>query len=120
MSNQLSPSDLMPKTSGAMESIFDRAIRIIDSRFGEGYSKANPDLITVTMNSFCQDGKTATTISERINTRCSCGINYLVPVMVRDTLQDWIMDHPGHSRKEHVFMIDTLKWLADRAKGGRE
>lgn len=56
------------------------------------------------------------------NVAVSCNCRLLLPEsgQVRDLLQEWIADHPRHSRKQHIFAYDLFKWLERRPSGGRE
>lgn len=50
---------------------------------------------------------------------CNCRLLPPVPGKVRDLLQEWIADHPGHARKQHILAYDVFKWLDGRSNGGR-
>ncbi len=58
MSN-LSPADLMRQASDTAETYLNRAVRIIDEKFGEGYAKAHPELIVGFMSTAAMDFHTA-------------------------------------------------------------
>lgn len=59
MSNQLTPADLMRQARDTAETYFNQAVRIIDERFGEGYTKEHPELIAGFMNTAARDFHTA-------------------------------------------------------------
>lgn len=59
-------------------------------------------------------------VSEEIAASCSCRLSPPAPGQVRDLLQLWVADHPGHTRKQHVFAYDLFKWLERRSGGVRE
>lgn len=58
MSN-LTPTDLMLQARDTAETYFNQSIRIIDSKFGEGYAKAHPELIAGFMRTAAMDFHTA-------------------------------------------------------------
>lgn len=58
MSNQLTPTDLMRQARDTAEAYFNQAVRIIDEKFGEGYAKEHPELITGYMDTAAQDYNT--------------------------------------------------------------
>lgn len=58
MSN-LSPTDLVLQARDTAETYFNQSIRIIDSKFGEGFAKAHPDLIAGFMKTAAADFHTA-------------------------------------------------------------
>lgn len=58
MSN-LSPTDLMLQARDTAETYFNQSIRIIDSKFGEGFAKAHPELIAGFMRTAAADFHTA-------------------------------------------------------------
>lgn len=58
MSN-LSPTDLMLQARDTAETFFNQSIRIIDSKFGEGFAKAHPELIAGFMRTAAADFHTA-------------------------------------------------------------
>lgn len=58
MSN-LSPADLMLQARDTAETYFNQSIRIIDSKFGEGFAKAHPELIAGLMRTAAADFHTA-------------------------------------------------------------
>lgn len=58
MSNQLTAYDLMRQASDTAETYFNKAVRIIDEKFGEGYAKAHPELIVGYMDTAAQDYNT--------------------------------------------------------------
>lgn len=49
---------------------------------------------------------------------CACRLPPLSPGQVNDLLQEWIADHPYHTRKQHIFAYDLFKWLERRSSGG--
>ncbi|WMJ09363.1 hypothetical protein [Nitrosomonas sp. sh817] len=55
MSNQLTPTDLMLQARDTAETYLNQSIRIIDSKFGEGYAKAHPELIAGFMKTAASD-----------------------------------------------------------------
>lgn len=59
MSNQLTPADLMQQANKTAESYFHAAIRVIDEKFGDGYSKEHPQLIGDFMRTAAADFHTA-------------------------------------------------------------
>jgi hypothetical protein len=59
MSNQLTPTALMLQARDTAETYFNQSIRIIDSKFGEGYAKAHPELISDFMQTVAADFHTA-------------------------------------------------------------
>ena len=58
MSN-LAPTDLMLQARDTATQYFNQAVRIIDSKFGEGYTKAHPELIAGFMRTAASDFHTA-------------------------------------------------------------
>lgn len=58
--------------------------------------------------------------SGNVTVSCNCGLPPLPPGQTHDLLQEWIVDHPYHTRKEHIFAYDLFKWLERRSSGGRE
>ena len=58
MSN-LTPTDLMLQARDSAETYFNQSIRIIDSKFGEGYAKAHPELIGDFMQTVAAEFHTA-------------------------------------------------------------
>lgn len=58
MSNP-SPTDLMLQARNTAETYFNQAVRIIDSKFDEGYAKAHPELIGDFMKTMAADFHTA-------------------------------------------------------------
>ncbi len=59
MNNQLSASDLMRQASDTTETYFNKAVRIIDEKFGEGYARENPGLVGDFMKTCAKDFETA-------------------------------------------------------------
>lgn len=55
MSNQQTPIDLMLQARDTAQTYFNQAVRIIDEKFGEGYAKAHPELITGFMKTAASD-----------------------------------------------------------------
>lgn len=49
---------------------------------------------------------------------CNCRLLPPAPSKVCDLMQEWLADHPGHTRKQHVFAYDFFKWLERRSIGG--
>jgi hypothetical protein len=54
-------SELLNQATDTATTYFSRAIKVIDSEFGEGYSAKNPDLVAAFMKTACADYNTAAT-----------------------------------------------------------
>lgn len=145
MSN-LSPTDLMLQARYTAETYFNQSIRIIDSKFGEGYAEAHPELIGNFMRTVEADFHTAIlnqkfdeliakilihfdkpglTLPNQLNqssgkiaATCACRLSPPAPGEAHDLLQAWVADHPGHTRKQHIFACDLFEWLEQRSSGG--
>lgn len=50
---------------------------------------------------------------------CNCRLLPPAPGQGHDLLQEWIADHPRHTRKQHILAYDVFKWLDRRSNGGR-
>jgi len=61
MSNQQTPTDLMLQAMDTAETYFNRAVRVIDEKFGGGYAKAHPELIAGFMKTAAKDFDTCMT-----------------------------------------------------------
>ncbi|MBX3616832.1 hypothetical protein [Nitrosomonas sp.] len=146
MSNQLTPTDLMLQARDSAETYFNQSVRIIDSKFGEGYAKTHPELIGDFMRTVAADFHTAilnhkldeliaeilihfdepgltlpiqlNQSSGKIAASCACRVSPPAPGKAHDLLQEWIAGHPGHTRKQHIFACDLFKWLDQRSIGG--
>ncbi len=59
MIEPLTPSDLMRQANDTSETYFNRAVRIIDEKFGEGYARENPGLVGDFMKTAAHDFDTA-------------------------------------------------------------
>ena len=66
-----------------------------------------------------QDGESIIAVSGDIATKCACRIDPIGSGLAHDRLQAWLADHPGHTRKQHIFVADVFRWLEDRTNGGR-
>jgi hypothetical protein len=58
--------------------------------------------------------------SGNVAVSCDCRLLTPAPGQVHDLLQAWLADHPRHTRQQHIFAYDLLKWLERRSNGGRE
>lgn len=50
---------------------------------------------------------------------CGCRLQTAAPGLIHDLLREWIVDHPRHTRKQHISAYDVLQWLERRSNGGR-
>lgn len=66
-----------------------------------------------------QDGKSIITVPGNAAAKCACRLEPIGSGLAHDWLQAWLADHPGHTRKEHIFVADVFRWLEGRANGGR-
>ncbi|MFZ1851143.1 MAG: hypothetical protein WAU15_02735 [Nitrosomonas sp.] len=58
--------------------------------------------------------------SGKIVVPCNCKLSPLPPGQIHDLVEEWIADHPYHTRKEHILAYGIFKWLERRSRGGCE
>jgi len=59
MSGSLTPSYWVRQAGYTAEAYFNKAVSVIDEKFGEGYAKAHPEFVAGFMNTAVQDFHTA-------------------------------------------------------------
>lgn len=76
------------------------------------------DALKHAVHTVAQDGESIIAVSGGIATKCDCRIDPIGSGLAHDRLQAWLADHPGHTRKEHIFVADAFRWLDRRSIGG--
>lgn len=117
MTNKPAPADLMRQAIDTSQEYFGAAIRIIDAIED---LKSSPCFKEMSSLPVAQDKKSIAAVSGNVVAKCACRIDEpFERGLVNDWLQAWLADHPGHTRKEHIFAHDFLKWLERRSNGER-
>ncbi len=80
-----------------------RRLKIEELRLlGNIVNTLNPTAHTV-----AQDGESIIAVSGDIATKYTCRIAPIGIGLAHDRLQAWLADHPGHTRKQHIFVADN-------------
>lgn len=53
-------------------------------------------------------------VHELPDAKCACKIDPPKQGAARNILQQWLRDHPVHTRKEHLGAKENFKWLENR------
>ncbi|MDP1550702.1 MAG: hypothetical protein Q8L97_11205 [Nitrosomonas sp.] len=75
------------------------------------------DALKPAVHTVAQDGESIIAVSGSIATKCACRIAPIGTGLAHDRLQAWLADHPGHKRKEHIFVADVFRWLEGLTNG---
>lgn len=54
-----------------------------------------------------------TAASNKIAVECTCRVDHPHHGLAKSLLQAWIANHPGHTRKEHILVLNVFVWLAN-------
>lgn len=93
-----------------------RRLKIEELRLLENIANALEPIARTTV---AQDVESINAVSGGIAAKCACRIDPIGTGLAHDRLQAWLADHPGHTRKQHIFVADVFRWLEGRTNGRR-